>query len=677
MIRFGGLPPAHPGLIQPLRASTAWIQILWPAPPVINLCCCILTSWRGSTGLAQRDGTKKPAIGAVNTTSGKPKEALTAVSAAPRRRRLTIRELLKPHSLSLGLGFLAVLGEALANLLQPWPLKIVLDEVFKGHAGSSGLPHFVYAYLGPDKLAAVKFACIAVLAIALLDAVSTYAEKYLTTSVGQWVTYDLRRALYAHMQRLSIAFHDQKRTGDLISRVTSDVDDIQSFIASGLLSSFINVITLAGMVGVMFWLNWRFTLIALSVAPLLFFVVYTYTRRIKQAARKVRKKESIVFSVVEEVLSSIRVVKAFARERYEQERLEEASLEEVESSLRARSLKAKLTPLVDLIVAAGTCLVLWFGAQLTLKGALSVGSMVLFIQYLSKMYKPMQELSKMTDTYSKAAVGYERIQEILQTDNEVRDLRGARVVKKLSGKIEFEHVTFSYSPDQPIIRDMSFRIDPGQVAALVGPTGVGKTTIVSLVPRFYDPDEGVVKIDGIDVRQIKQQSLRQQISYVLQENVLFHGPLWQNIAYGKPEASRKEIIRAAELANAMEFIDKLPQGFDTIVGERGMTLSGGQRQRIAIARAVIRNTPILMLDEPTSGLDAASEKLVFAALDRLMEGKTTIVIAHRLSTVRRADVIFVVNEGAIVEQGTHEKLLKAGGLYAELYSLQFKGEDAA
>jgi subfamily B ATP-binding cassette protein MsbA len=627
--------------------------------------------------LKRRGGSGKSAVGAINTASTKPKEAFTHASQAPRRRRLTIRELLKPHSLSLGLGFLAVLGGSVANLLQPWPLKIVLDEVFKAHAGKTGLPTFVYAFLGTDKLAAVKFACIAVLAIALLDAVSTYAEKYLTTSVGQWVTYDLRRALYAHMQRLSISFHDQKRTGDLISRVTSDVDDIQSFIASGLLSSLINVLTLAGMVGVMFWLNWRFTLIALSVAPLLFFVVYSYTRRIKQAARKVRKKESVVFSVVEEVLSSIRVVKAFARERYEQERLEEASLDEVESSLRARSLKAKLTPLVDVIVAIGTCLVLWFGARLTLSGALSVGSMVLFIQYLSKMYKPMQELSKMTDTYSKAAVGYERIQEILQTDNEVRDLRGARPVKKLSGKIEFEHVTFSYSPDQPVIRDMSFRIEPGQVAALVGPTGVGKTTIVSLVPRFYDPDEGVVKVDGIDVRQIKQQSLRQQISYVLQENVLFHGPLWQNIAYGKPEASRKEIIRAAELANAMEFIDKLPQGFDTIVGERGMTLSGGQRQRIAIARAVIRNTPILMLDEPTSGLDAASEKLVFAALDRLMEGKTTIVIAHRLSTIRRADVIFVVDEGAITEQGTHGELLKAGGLYAKLYRLQFKSEDAA
>jgi len=283
----------------------------------------------------------------------------------------------------------------------------------------------------------------------------------------------------------------------------------------------------------------------------------------------------------------------------------------------------------------------------------------------------------MTDTYSKAAIGYERIQEILETDYEVRDLKGAKSIGKLKGRIEFENVSFSYSPDQPILRDINLSIEPGQVAALVGPTGVGKTTVLSLVARFYDPESGVIKIDGTDIRRFKQQSLREHISYVLQENILFHGPLWQNIAYGKPEATRKEIERAAEQANAMEFIEKLPHGMDTVVGERGMTLSGGQRQRVAIARAIIRNAPILLLDEPTSGLDAASEKLVFEALDRLMGGKTTIVIAHRLSTIRRADVIYVVNDGAIMEQGSHRQLLKQGGLYAKLHRLQFKGEGAA
>jgi subfamily B ATP-binding cassette protein MsbA len=402
--------------------------------------------------------------------------------------------------------------------------------------------------------------------------------------------------------------------------------------------------------------------------------VYTYTRRIKKASRTVRKKESEVFSVVEEALSSIRVVKAFAREEYEQERLEQASLEEVESALKARSLKAKLTPLVDLIVAAGTCLVLWFGARLVLNENLSAGSLVLFVMYLNKMYKPMQELSKMTDTYSKAAVGYERIQEILQTDNEVRDLPRARKAPRFKGRIEFDHVSFAYTEEQPVLNDVSFSIEPGHVAALVGPTGVGKTTIVSLIARFYDPVKGTVKIDGTDIRRFTQKSLRQQISFVLQETILFHGPLWQNIAYGRPEATREEIVRAAELANAMEFIEKLPEGLNTIVGERGMTLSGGQRQRIAIARAIIRNSPILILDEPTSSLDSASEKLVMEALERLMKGKTSIVIAHRLSTIQQADIVFVLNEGEIVDQGKHEELLKRGGLYAELYELQGKSE---
>lgn len=596
--------------------------------------------------------------------------------ADSRRRRLTIRELLKPHAGALALGSLAVIGESAANLLQPWPLKIVLDNVLQSKETHGWVMRFVFVhgFTGTDKLEMVTFACVAVLAIAVLDAVCTYAEKYLTTSVGQWVTFDLRRTLYAHIQRLSLAFHDHKRTGDLISRVTKDVEDIQSFITSSLLSSFINMITLLGMVGVMFYLNWRFTLIALSIAPVLFGVVHTYTRRIKMASRDVRKKESQVFSVVEEALSSIRVVKAFAREEYEQNRLEEASLQEVETALRARSLKAKLTPLVAVIVGFGTCLVLWFGARLILNGRLSAGSLVLFIMYLNKMYKPMQELSKMTDSYAKAAVAYERIQEILTTDREVRDIRGSKPAPRFKGRIELDHVAFAYTAEQPILKDVSFTIEPGRLAALVGPTGTGKTTIASLIARFYDAVEGAVKIDGIDVRRFRQKSLRQQMSFVLQETILFHGPIWQNIAYGKPEATREEIIRAAELANATEFIEKLPEGFDTVVGERGMTLSGGQRQRIAIARAVIRNTPILILDEPTSGLDSASEKLVFEALDRLMEGKTAIVIAHRLSTIRRADVIFVIEDGQLVQSGKHEELLKQGGLYAENYELQYRQE---
>jgi len=284
----------------------------------------------------------------------------------------------------------------------------------------------------------------------------------------------------------------------------------------------------------------------------------------------------------------------------------------------------------------------------------------------------MQELSKMTDTYTKAAVGYERIEGILETERDVKDIKGAKPAPRFKGKIEFENVSFGYKPDELVLNDVSFTIKPGQVAAIVGPTGAGKSSIIGLVPRFYDPVAGTVKIDGIDIKKFKQRSLRQQISFVMQETMLFRAPIWQNIAYGKPEATRDEIIKAAELANASEFIDKMPDGYDTVLGERGMTLSGGQRQRIAIARAVIRDTPLLILDEPTSGLDSASEKLVFEAIDRLMKNHTSIVIAHRLSTIREADVIFVVKDGAIVEQGDHDELMKAGGLYAELHDLQFK-----
>jgi ATP-binding cassette, subfamily B, bacterial len=582
---------------------------------------------------------------------------------------LRIGALLRPHVKFLVLGTIAIIGEGAASLLEPWPLKIVLDNVVGSRPMHGWLNALIISHIGQNKLAILNFAAAAVLAIAIVGALCAYAEKYVTTSVAQWVMHDLRRMLYHHMQRLSLAYHDAKQTGDLLSRVTSDIDAIQSFIASGLLGSGVNALTLVGMVGVMLYLNWQFTLIALSIAPILFAVIYHYTRRIKKAAREVRKKEGEIVSVIQEVLSSIRVVKAFAREEYEQRRLEEESLEGVEIALRARGLKANLAPLVEIIGAVGTGLVLWFGARLALSGALSAGSLVYFIFLLGKMYKPMQELSKVTDSYSKAAVGYERIREVFDADREVKDLPGARRAVRFSGRIEFHNVDFAYQVGQPVLRNVSFSIEPGQVAALVGPTGAGKTSIISLVPRFYDPTSGLVTIDGWDVRRLQQRSLRQQMSFVLQETLLFHAPIWNNIAYGKPEASRAEILRAAELANAHEFIEKMPEGYNTIVGERGVTLSGGQRQRIAIARAIIRNTPILILDEPSSGLDAASEKLVFEALDRLLEGKTSIVIAHRLSTIRRADVIFVVNDGSIVERGNHEDLLKLGGLYAELYHI--------
>jgi ATP-binding cassette, subfamily B, bacterial len=592
------------------------------------------------------------------------------VETTPHKRTWTIGELLKPHWRALAFGFLAVIGEGIADLAEPWPLKVVLDTLLHSHS-ERWLNKFILSIAGTNELAILKLVAVSVLAIAALGAICSYAEKYLTTSVGQWVMYDLRRSLYSHMQRLSIAYHDQKQTGDLIGRATTDVDAIQSFLASGLLGALVNSITLIGMVTVMLFINWRFTLIALSVVPPLFLIVFHYTRLIKKSSREVRKKESQIVSTIQEVLTSIRVVKAFAREDYEQRRLEEESLEGVEIALRARGLKAKLTPIVEIIVAFGTMLVLWFGARMVLSGSLLASDLVLFIFYLGKMYKPIQELSKLTDSYSKASIGYERIREVLEMERDVKDMPGARRAAPFKGQIEFEKAGFFYTPDKPILTDVSLKVEVGQLAALVGPTGAGKTTIVSLIARFYDPTSGVVKIDGTDIRRFTQKSLREQISFVLQDTVLFHGPVWRNIAYGKPEATRAEILKAAELANAHEFIQEMPEGYDTIVGERGNTLSGGQRQRIAIARAVIRNTPILILDEPSSGLDAASEKLVFEALERLMKGKTSVVIAHRLATIRQANVIFVVDKGTIVESGTEAELLQHGGLYSELHEIQF------
>jgi ATP-binding cassette, subfamily B, bacterial len=584
--------------------------------------------------------------------------------------KLKIVDLLRPHWTALTLAFIAVLGETLTDVLEPWPVKIVVDNLLQHKRLPNWISRPVIALFGDNQIAILNFAVGAVAAIAIVGALSSYAEKYLTTSVSQWVTHDLRRMLYSHIQRLSLAEYDETRTGDLISRVTSDINAVQDFVNTALLGMLVNILTLVGMIAVMFYINWRFTLIALSVSPILFVFVYVFTRRIKKFSRAVRKKESDLTSVVQEVFTSIRVVKAFAREDYEQERFEEKSLENVETALKARSLKAKLAPVVEVIVAIGTCLVLGYGARLVLHGSLSAGVLIVFLLYLGKMYKPMRDLSKMTDTVSKATVGYERIQEVLEIESKVRDLPRAKKAPKFKGKIEFEHVSFSYDAGNLVLKDINFAIEPGQIAALVGPSGTGKTTVISLIPRFYDPSSGKIKIDDRDVREYTLKSLRQQISFVLQDTLLFRATIWENIAYGRPDAPRKQIEEAARLANAHEFIEKMPEGYDTMVGERGISLSGGQRQRIAIARAIIRDTPILILDEPTSGLDAASEQTVIEALDSLMKGRTTLLIAHHLGTIRHADCIFVVKDSELVERGTHEELLAAGGTYAELYKIQ-------
>src|SRR6476620_6567115 len=583
-----------------------------------------------------------------------------------------VAHLVRSHWKALALAFLAVLGETLADILEPWPIKIVIDNQLQ-HKKLPGLFAKIVALFGDNPLAVLNFALAAVLLIALVGAVSSYCEKYLTTSVAQWVAHDLRRMVYQRIQRLSLAEHGESRTGDLLTRVTSDIDAVQDFITSALLGIVTNLLTLTGMLAVMFYMNWRFTLIGLSVAPVMFLVIYFYTKRIKKASRFVKKKEGELMSGVAEVLTSIQVVQAFAREDYEDRRFDWESRQNVAAGLRARSMKAKLSPMVDLLVAVGTCLVLGFGARLVLAGGFTTGDLIIFIFYLGKTYKPMKDLSKMTNTVSKATISFERIQELLDIESRVRDMPGARPAPQFKGLLEFDHVSLSYDGKHEILRDVSVRIEPGQVVAIVGPSGTGKTTIAGLIPRFYDPQSGRIKIDGADIREFTLKSLRDQVSFVLQDTLLFRGTVWENIAYGKPDAEIEDTVHAAELANAHEFIIKMPLSYATMVGERGVTLSGGQRRRIAIARAIVRNTPILILDEPTSGLDASSEKLVTEALDHLMKGRTSIVIAHHLNTIRNADVIFVVKDAEVVEYGTHDVLLAKGGVYADLGAIQAAG----
>ena len=590
--------------------------------------------------------------------------------AANERSTITLSDLLMTYWSALLLGLLAVAAETAAGLLDPWPLKLVLDSVLHARELPTWLAHAIAGTFGTSATALLESAVFAVLAIALLGAAGTYVEKRTITTIGQRVAHDLRRTFFWQMQRLSMSYHDNRRTGEVIGLLTTDIDAVQSAVTVGVLDALYYALTLVGMIGIMLYLDWRFTLIALSVLPVLLVVVYSFTRRIKQASRAVRKQESDLVSMVQEVLSSIRIVKAFAREEYEQRRFDAESRQTVDLTLEARDAKAKLAPGVDIIVAAGTALVLWFGARQAIAGTLTPGLLVVFLLYLGKMYKPIRELSKMTDTYSRAIVGWDRIVGFLGLDLQVRDLPGAPAAPRFRGTVELQHVTFAYSPGRPALDDLCLRIEPGQIAALVGPTGSGKTTGISLIPRLYDPQSGRVLIDGVDVRTLQRRSVREQISVVLQDTLLFRGSIRDNIAFAKPDASHEEIVRAAKLANADEFIDRLPNAYDTIIGERGVTLSAGQRQRIAIARAVLRDSPILILDEPSTALDAASEALVLSAIERLVRGKTTIVIAHRLSTIQNADVIFVLENGHVSAHGTHAELVAAGGLYARYYELQ-------
>ena len=508
--------------------------------------------------------------------------------------------------------------------------------------------------------------------IAALGALAGYVENYYTESVGQFVASDLRLKVFAHLERLSLSYYDSHQTGKLLSTLTDDVLTIQNFASSSTLGILVDLLTIVGMVGIMFWLNFDFALTAIAVTPFLLLFVARFKGAVKAAVHEVRNRQSDIVAVLQEVFESMRSVKAFGRQDLEQQRLAAAGKASVEAALSARRIKALLSPVIAVVVAACTAFVLWRGANLILAGAMTVGALTVFLAYLTKFFKPVQDLAKMTNAIAQTTVGVERIRSLLDVDAIIAERPDALVPTKVRGAITFENVAFGYDPDVPVLKDVCFSVEPGQLVGIVGATGGGKSTIMSLLPRFYDAVSGRVLLDGVDVRDYSLQALRDQIAFVLQDTVLFRGSIRENIAYGKADATDAEIVAAAKIANAHDFIMAMPHGYDTPVGERGLTLSGGQRQRIGIARAIVRDAPILLLDEPTAALDTESEKLVIEATERLMKGRTVMTIAHRLSTIRDADKIIVIKDGVVCEQGTHEELLALDGTYAELHRIQFE-----
>jgi ABC-type multidrug transport system fused ATPase/permease subunit len=581
-----------------------------------------------------------------------------------------VLELVRPYRGWLSVVFAAMLVEIGASLAAPWPLKLVIDDALGNHH----LPHWLewahdYGF-GKHTLGVALFAGVATLAIAVVGAIAGYIDNYYTTSVGQWVANDLRLRIYQHLHRLSLRYYDHARIGTLVSTITSDVATIQDFASSSTLDIVIDLVTIVFMVGLMFWLDWDFTLIAVAFTPVLLLFVFRFKKALKEATRAVRVRQSEVLSIVQRGLGSIKVTKAFGRQDLELAHLEAASLATVEAALRARKIKSLLSPTVGIVVAICTAIVLWKGTSLIIAGAMTAGALTVYLAYLKMFFKPVKDLASMTSTIAQTAVALERIQNILSADEVIQERPGAIDPGRVRGAIRFDRVTFGYDRDEQVLHEVSFDIEPGQVVGIVGSTGSGKSTLLSLLPRFYDPTLGRILIDGVDIADHKVAALRAQIGFVLQDSVLFPGTIRENIAYGRPDAAEQDIIAAARIANADEFIARMPRGYDSLVGEHGNTLSGGQRQRIAIARTVLRNSPILVLDEPTAALDPQSELLVIEALQRLMKGRTVIMIAHRLNTLIGADKIIVLKDGVVAEQGPYDDLIARGGIFSELNRIQ-------
>ena len=566
----------------------------------------------------------------------------------------------------LSISIVGLVIEVLARLLSPWPLKLIFDYVLLPDTHSGDIPFLRDA--NPSILMLIL--TLAIIGVAGLSAMSAYISLVSLSVAASRIVSDIRSQLYCHLQRLSLAFHYQAKSGDLLTRITSDIDRLRDVIINHALPLLINIFTLICMVGVMFWMDWELALIALAVLPIFMFSTVSITQRIRKISQRQRRRESAMAATAAESIGAIKVVQALSLERVLEQIFVHDNRKSLEESARTQQFSAGLKRTAEILVAVATALVLWRGVYLVQQGKASPGDLLVFITYLKAAFKPTRELAKQMAKISRGIVSAERIMDLLNIEPEVRNTKGAIAAPPFQGAIRFEDVSFAYQDNQTTLQNLSFEVKPGQRVALVGPSGSGKSTLVSLLLRLYEPHSGRILVDGQDLRRYQLDSLRNQISIVLQDSILFGTSIRDNIAYGSLGATDAEVRRAAKLANAHEFIMDLPDGYNTLMSERGATLSGGQRQRVAIARAAIRKAPIVILDEPTVGLDNKSEQAVNQALKRLTRDSTTLLITHDLSVSKDFDQILYIEDGQVFEQGTYDELMQQGQHYAALYQLQ-------
>ncbi len=558
---------------------------------------------------------------------------------------------------------LALLAGSAFEVLKPWPIKFVFDFLLQQ---VSFLPAWLIPPGGNSLTWQLLVICICIVGVAALSSMAAYFREYLLRRAGEGFAFDLRVALFRHLQSLSLRFHDTQRIGDLITRVVGDTTSVRTMITQSMVEVATASVTLVAMGVMMFCMDWQLGLVGLIAVPVMAPTVWHFRKRIERASRFQREQEVEITSLAQETMSAIRLIKAFGREALQQKRFGHVSSRSAEVGLQVARAEAGYVWAIDVLSALGTCAVVWWGVHRIMAGSLTAGDLYVFMHYVRGIHGPLRDMAKQSGKIAKGKVGLERVLDILDTAPTVREAPHARPAPRFRGAIELRDVGFEYLPGRPALQHVSFRAKPGQVVALVGHSGAGKSTILSLIPRLYDPAEGGVLIDGEDLREFRIQTLRDQISIVLQDSVLFQTTILENILYGRRDATPQEVQAAVEAAQLEPVIARLPDGYHTVLGPGGATLSGGERQRMAIARCMVRNSPILLLDEPTTGLDAENERLVMRALRRLMQGRTTLLISHKLSLIEQADLILVLDHGRLVESGTHQALLAAGGAYARL-----------